>query len=405
MQPASSVSSANKRLDHVQTYAASKRSQSPDSKAWVTRFDELKNTGGISGKCLSSFLEHFATSCHVGRQGGEEDTDGDGDSKGNLGGPSLLGEGGGASGGDLGDDCADEVDFDSEVQADERPKTPFLLPVEPGPENGVPTKCVVFGVYNYKGGVGKTSTAIQLAATLAKKGSKVCLIDADGQCNCTAFFHPALKFYRPAPASAANLDASQRLIPADELPFGTRACPVDSFKPMTWLSGGSSYDSNANNINGMLAPVFDGTADVAQLKAPKLLSVDQEFYKGNLLLLPGSVELSKVSLTSGVPIFECRRYGVFRKMFSKIAQSYSTPDSPMEFIIIDLGPSVDDLNKAFVMSSDFILPPANADYFSASSVRGLLYEVLPSFCSWRQFHQQKVKALGKKMQKILKEGK
>ena len=89
----------------------------------------------------------------------------------------------------------------------------------------------------------------------------------------------------------------------------------------------------------MLAPVF-GNADVDQLKAPSLLSVDHEFYDGNLSLLPGSIELTKVSLTSPVPAFECRRFGMFRKMFDMIAKSYTTADSPLgEFIIIDLGPS------------------------------------------------------------------
>ena len=42
-------------------------------------------------------------------------------------------------------------------------------------------------VFNHKGGVGKTTLTMNLAATLAEEGKRVLVVDSDPQCNLTSY--------------------------------------------------------------------------------------------------------------------------------------------------------------------------------------------------------------------------
>jgi chromosome partitioning protein len=94
-------------------------------------------------------------------------------------------------------------------------------------------------IANQKGGVGKTTTAVNLAAGLAKAGSRTLLIDLDPQCNATTGFgrrptdHHPLVSRLPLRESLLKTD-----IPELELLPGSR-----SFKDIEALARSAETDS------------------------------------------------------------------------------------------------------------------------------------------------------------------
>jgi chromosome partitioning protein len=173
----------------------------------------------------------------------------------------------------------------------------------------------IIAVANQKGGVGKTTLALNFGASLVKMGKKVCLVDCDPQANMTM----GLGYLQP-----------------DELPITM----PDIVQEIIILGANENKSELLNNREYIL----------------KGKEVD---------LIPSSIKLATVEsqLNSAIS-----RENVLKKLIRRIQHDY-------DFILLDTMPSLSIMTINALVASDEVLIPVQPQFFSAKGLE-LLFETI-----------------------------
>jgi cellulose biosynthesis protein BcsQ len=202
---------------------------------------------------------------------------------------------------------------------------------------------VRFAIFNHKGGVGKTTLTVNLAAALTTLGKRVLLVDSDPQGNLTSY------------------------LVSDDV--------VDDLLDKSDSADGSTLWSS-------LKPVTEGIGE------PRIIAPLERLE--NLYLLPGDIRLAEFEAQLSGFWSECfqRRIRGFRGtnalswVVDQIAKS-----TGVDFVFYDAGPNIGALNRVILLDCDYFAIPAAADLFSLRAIKTLGNTLADWISEWERISQ------------------
>ena len=194
-------------------------------------------------------------------------------------------------------------------------------------------------LFNHKGGVGKTTLTVNIAHSLAKLGKKVLLVDADPQCNLSAY-------YLTADQVDTILDAAE----GDE----------------------------GNTIWSALRPLVDSGAAMKSIKPYGIAT--------NVFLIHGDLKLSNFEqelTTAWTDCFQRKTRGLnttgaLLDLVNKLAKRFE-----IDYVFFDVGPNIGPLNRAIILGCDYFIVPAACDLFSLRALSTLGRSIAGWVTDWR----------------------
>jgi cellulose biosynthesis protein BcsQ len=194
-------------------------------------------------------------------------------------------------------------------------------------------------VFNHKGGVGKTTLTVNIAAALASLGKRVLLVDSDPQCNLTAYL--------------------------------VEDAVVDDLLDNSDGEGGRTIWSS-------LKPVCDGTGDLRSVGALERLF--------NVYLLPGDVRLAEfeqILAPAWSESFQRKVRGLRTTTALSQLVGQTAQDLGIDVVFYDAGPNIGPLNRIILLDCDYFVVPAACDLFSIRALKTLGHTLVTWIEDWR----------------------
>jgi cellulose biosynthesis protein BcsQ len=181
-------------------------------------------------------------------------------------------------------------------------------------------------IFNHKGGVGKTTLTVNVAAALAEAGKKVLLVDSDPQCNLTSYL-----------VEASVVDAM-----------------LDN-----------SDSSSGQTVWSALKPFAENSGDIRIIKPQRVR---------DLLLVPGDIQLSAFEQdlhSSWAESFQRRVKGFKGTTALSLLVNKLCDHHDVDFVFYDSGPNIGPLNRSILLDCDYFIIPAASDLFSIRAFKTL----------------------------------
>jgi cellulose biosynthesis protein BcsQ len=194
-------------------------------------------------------------------------------------------------------------------------------------------------IFNHKGGVGKTTLTVNVAAALAEQGKRVLLVDSDPQCNLTSYL--------------VEEDVVNDLLDRSDTEEGTTLW--SALKPIVEATG-----------SARIFPPLERLAGV--------------------FLVPGDIQLSQFELELVTLWGDCfqRKPRGFRGTTSLshvVNQTAAVIDA--DFVFYDAGPNIGALNRVILLDCDYFIVPAACDLFSIRALKTLGHSLVNWIGEWR----------------------
>jgi len=199
-------------------------------------------------------------------------------------------------------------------------------------------RAVRIAIFNHKGGVGKTTLTVNIAAALSSLGKGILLVDSDPQCNLTSYL--------------VQEDVVDDLLDRSDGPSG-------------------------RTIWSALRPVYEGAGDIHTIEP---LELPLGF------LVPGDIRLSEFEQELTPFWNDCyqRKPRGFRgtTAISHLVDQIANQKS-IDYVFYDAGPNIGPLNRVLLLDCDYFIVPAACDLFSIRAFKTLGHMLVSWITDWR----------------------